>query len=109
LHAYISVERRRWWQAEHWIAALRTQVVALASRRFGLPTSYAKGAHVLPPDAIETLEPTLVRSLDEAELRRALRAAIDALSAELDATDAPLAGRLRPMLVELADETGTVR
>jgi len=76
-------------------------VLALASRRFELPTSYAKGAHLLPSDLTETLEPTLVRSLHEAELRRAFRAAIEALSTELEATDAALAGRLRPMFVEL--------
>ena len=55
----------------------------------------------MPSDLTETLEPTLVRSLHEAELRRAFRAAIEALSTELEATDAALAGRLRPMFVEL--------
>jgi predicted nucleotidyltransferase len=44
------------------------------------------------------LEGTLVRSLDELELRRALAAAADALSAELERTDPTLAARLSPML-----------
>src|SRR5262245_30957471 len=31
LHARISIERGRYWQAEHWISALRTQTTALAA------------------------------------------------------------------------------
>jgi hypothetical protein len=47
------------------------------------------------------LEATLVRSLDEAELQRALNAATTALSTELTRTDPALATRLRPILTEL--------
>ena len=46
--------------------------------------------------------PTLVCSLEEAELRRALAAAAVALAAELERTDAVLATRLRPMLSEFS-------
>jgi hypothetical protein len=35
LHARVCVERRRWWQAEHWIGAVRAQVIALACLRLG--------------------------------------------------------------------------
>lgn len=58
LHARISIERRRWWQAEHCIGALRTHILALACLRLGHPASYAKGAHLLPTDLTEALEPT---------------------------------------------------
>ena len=102
LHARASIERGRWWQAEHWIGALRTETLALACLRLGFPTAYAKGAHRLPADLTGPLEATLVRSLDESELRRALRAAAAALGAELARTDAALAGRLHPTLTELA-------
>jgi hypothetical protein len=54
----------------------------------------------VPPELTASLVPTLVCSLGEAELRRALAAAV-ALAAELEQTDAVLAARLRPMLVEL--------
>ncbi|MFR9778735.1 hypothetical protein ACL02O_22140 [Micromonospora sp. MS34] len=37
LHARVSIERRRWWQAEQWIGALRTQILALSCRRLGHP------------------------------------------------------------------------
>jgi hypothetical protein len=102
LHARAGIERGRWWQAEHWIGALRTETLALACLRLGYPTGYAKGAHLLPAELTGPLEATLVRSLDEAELRRALRAATEALAAELARTDAALAGRLHPTLAELA-------
>ena len=105
LHARISIERGRYWQAEHWIGAMRTQTIALACHRLGLPTSYAKGAHLLPADISGPLETTLVRSTDETELRRALLAAATALAAELTRTDPSLAGRLRPILTELASTT----
>ncbi|MEV6966145.1 nucleotidyltransferase domain-containing protein [Hamadaea sp. NPDC051192] len=105
LHARISIERNRLWQAEHWISAVRTQVIALACLRLGHPTSYAKGAHLLPADLTSMLAATLVRTLDGAELRRALGAAVDALIAELDRTDPALAARLLPALTDLASPT----
>ncbi|WP_179783383.1 hypothetical protein [Micromonospora jinlongensis] len=102
LHARISIERGRYWQAEHWISAMRTQTIALACQRLGHPTSYAKGAHLLPADITGPLETTLVRSTDESELRRALSAAATALTSELTRTDRTLAERLHPILTELA-------
>jgi predicted nucleotidyltransferase len=104
LHARISIERGRYWQAEHWIGALRTETIALACRRLGHPTGYAKGAHLLPADITGPLAATLVRSADETELRRALSAAVGALAAELARSDPALADRLRPALTELAAE-----
>ncbi|GII22375.1 hypothetical protein [Planosporangium mesophilum] len=101
LHARVCIERRRWWQAEHWISAVRDQTLALACLRLGYPTDYAKGAHLLPAALTAPLEATLVRSLDETELRRALAAAVTTLAAELACTDAALAARLRPLLAEL--------
>ncbi|TDB81097.1 hypothetical protein [Micromonospora sp. KC721] len=102
LHAWISIQRNRLWQAEYWISALRSHVIALTSLRLGHPTSYAKGAHLLPADLTEALHATLVRTLDHAELHRALTAAINALIAELERTDPALANRLFPALAELA-------
>ncbi|GIJ43795.1 hypothetical protein Val02_06810 [Virgisporangium aliadipatigenens] len=100
LHARSAIARGRRWQAEHWIGALRTQTLALACLRLGLPSAYAKGAHLLPAEVTDALGPTLVRSLDDDELRRALRAAAQVLLDEIARTDAPLAQRLRPVLTE---------
>ncbi|MEV7236510.1 hypothetical protein AB0N06_21730 [Streptomyces sp. NPDC051020] len=101
LHARVCIERRRWWQAEYWISAVRDHVLTLACLRLGHPASHAKGTHLLPQELTTPLEKTLVRSLDEAELRRALEAATASLATELAHTAPALATRLRPMLTEL--------
>jgi Nucleotidyltransferase domain len=101
LHARACIERGKRWQAEYWTSGVRDQVLALACLRLGHETGYANGAHLLPPELTTPLEATLVRSLDEAELRRALAAAADALVGELERTEPKLAARLRPALVEL--------
>ncbi|WOX11745.1 hypothetical protein [Streptomyces sp. N50] len=101
LHARICLERGRGWQAAHWINVLRDQVITLACLRLGLPTAYSKGAHLLPDEVTTPLESTLIRSLTEPELRRALTATITATAAELDRSDPELATRLHPMLTEL--------
>jgi hypothetical protein len=63
---------------------------------------YAKGADLLPAEVTAPLETTLVRSLAEAELRRALADAAAALRAELDRSDSELGARLGPVLTELS-------
>jgi len=99
LHVRASIERGRRWQAEHWIGQARAHIIGLACLRLGHPTRYAKGAHLLPPEVTDTLSPTLVRSLDDAELRRALAAVVAAFDQELRLHDPALADRLRPVLV----------
>jgi len=102
LHARACIERGKPWQAEYWVSGVRDHVLALACLRLGHASAYAKGADLLPRELTAPLEGTLVRSLDEAELRRALAAAAAAFDAELERTDAALAARLRPTLDELA-------
>jgi hypothetical protein len=92
-------------QAEYWISAVRDLVIALACLRLGHPAAYAKGADLLPAELTATLEPALVRSLDESELRRALAAVAEALAGELERSDPSLASRLGPMLVQLTTLT----
>jgi hypothetical protein len=72
-------------------------------------TPYAKGAHLLPDDLTAALTATLVRAPDQAELRRALAATIDVVTGELGRSDPGLAGRLRPMLAELAGSANVGR
>ena len=102
LHARICIERGKPWQAEWLIGGVREHVLALACVRLGYPARFAKGTDLLPPEVKAAVEPALVRSLDEAELRRALGVAAAALTAELQRTDEALAERLRPALEELA-------
>ncbi|MFE3030758.1 hypothetical protein ACFXKY_03835 [Streptomyces canus] len=103
LHARVCLERGRYWQAEHWISALRDHVITLACLRLGHPAAHAKGAHLLPDDLSTALESTLIRSLTVVELHRALGATIDVVTAELERSRPELALRLAPMLAELAN------
>jgi hypothetical protein len=106
LHARACIERRQPWQAEYWLSATRDQVLALACRRLGRPTGYAKGADLLPPELTAPLAATLIRSLDDTELRRALAVTALALAAELDRADPALAARLHPLLADIAVPAG---
>jgi hypothetical protein len=101
LQARLSIERKRFWQAEHWISATREQVFALAALRLGLHAGFAKSAHLLPGDATVYLEQTLVGALFEAELRRAWEAMAHAFTVEVMRADPAIVARLRPLLSEL--------
>ena len=105
-HVQTCIARRKPWQAEWVLSGIRDNVLALASLRLGYATRYARGADLLPPEVTAPLEATLVRSLDEPELRRAFAAACDALADELDRTDPELATTLRPMLRDLVSAGG---
>lgn len=103
LHVRVCLARGHLWQAEHWIGAMREHILTLACLRLKLPTAHAKGAHLLPGDLTARLAATLVRDLAPAELRRALRATLDAATAEIAHADPATAARLAPLLAELAD------
>ena len=102
LHARSSIERGRVWQAEYMISLIRDQAMAAACLRHGLPAREGRGVDRLPPNEKQRLEGALVRSLELAELRRAMRAAIDCLVDEVSQIDAALAARIEPALRELA-------
>jgi len=101
LHARICLARHRWWQAEHWITAMRDLVITMACVRLGLPAANAKGAHLLPDELTEPLNGTLVREFTEPELTRALTATLSVVTDEIARSDAALAARLRPMFADL--------
>lgn len=103
LHAQTAIARRKPWQAEYWISAIRDHVLTLACLRLRLSTAYAKGADALPSTITMPLEEALLASLEPQELSRALRAAVTALVREVDAADPDLSARLRPTLQSLGD------
>lgn len=105
LHARNSIERGALWQAEYWISALHDHTLTLACLRLGLPAAYAKGADRLPPEVTAPVRQALVRSLEPAELARALDAATEALLSELHETDADAARRLAQPLRALSRRT----
>ncbi|MFL5798183.1 MAG: hypothetical protein ACJ77A_09645 [Actinomycetota bacterium] len=99
--ARTAIARERPWTAEYWISALRDQALALACLRLGEPTDYARGFHRLPSEVVAPYEKALVRSLEPAELRRALGLATQLFLAEVREHDPELGERLRAPLSDL--------
>src|SRR6266699_1967816 len=98
LHAHASIERHKLWQAEYWISGIREHVLELACLRLGENARERRGVDRLPPAMAGPLTETLVRSLDETELRRALAAVTRGLIGELQRWDPNLCARLSPLL-----------
>ena len=99
-HARSSIERNKPWRAEYWISEVRNHTIALACIRLGESAVHGRGVDKLPADVTNPFADTLVRSLDEPELRRALAAATLCLIAEIEKWDAALCARLKPLLQE---------
>ncbi len=100
LHVRAYIERHKPWQAEYWLCEMRHHILELACLRLGENAVEGRGFDRLPSRVREPLAEALVRSLTEAELRRALAVATRCLIAELEAWDAPLSARLSPVLHE---------
>ena len=100
LRARYSIERGGFWQAEYWVSAVRDYALSLACRRRGLPARYGRGFDDLPEDVRAAFDDALVRSLDRAELLRALECAVDGLLREADEVR-ELAARVEPDLRSL--------
>jgi hypothetical protein len=98
LHARSCIERRRVWQAEHYVAAVRDHALSLACLRRGLVAVQARGYDALPSDALAGLDATLPGSVEPDALRAALSASVRALlheGVEADLAHADVvAGRL---------------
>jgi predicted nucleotidyltransferase len=101
VRARVCIERERGLQAEYWISCLRNETLALASRRAGVEDWHARGAHLLPAETRERFAGALVRSLDPAELGRALHVAVGLLLDQSDEAPA-LAARVREHLRAVA-------
>ena len=82
VRARICIERDRPWQAEYWISGARDQALALACLRHGVESRNARGYDELPAELAATFPGALVRSIDRAELTRALSCTIDLLVRE---------------------------
>jgi hypothetical protein len=98
-HARVCIERNQRWQAEYAITHLRHNAMTLTCLRLELPAYYGKGFEQLPSEVRDAFERVLVRSLEPDELRRALRAGIEALLKECEVAndDARILERLREM------------
>jgi hypothetical protein len=98
LHAFVAIERERHWLAEYWTSALRDQVLTLACLRLGEETAWGRGYDRLPAEMKAAMEPGLVRSLESAELRRALEVVAESFLAEVARRDHDLSSRLRSVM-----------
>lgn len=101
LHARVAIERGRYWQAEHWISAVRDYGLHLACRSRGLDGGYGRDFDRLPAEVVDPFNDALVGSLDRDELRRALGNAVAALLGE-SAEVQDMAGKVVGQLRELA-------
>src|SRR5204863_2399221 len=100
LRARFCIERGRYWQAECWISGVHDYAMSLACRARSLPANEARGFDDLPPDVKERFTHAFVRSLDRAELLRALEHAIACLLNEASAAP-DLAAKAEPELRKL--------
>jgi len=101
LHARASIERRRLWQAEHYVGAVRDHALSLACLRHGLPAVQARGYDDLPGEILARFEGTHVAKLEPAALRRALAASVQALMSEGIEADPQIANVVAERLAEL--------
>jgi predicted nucleotidyltransferase len=99
-HARSCIERKKFWQAAYWISEVRNHTIALTCIRLGESAAYGRGVDKLPTAVTSPFVDTLVRSLNEPELRRALAAATMCLIDEIERWDAALCIRLKPLLLE---------
>ncbi len=103
LRARFCIERGRVWQAEYWLSGVRDYALHLACLRRDLPARNGRGFDDLPADVLATFEGALARSLDPAELLRALDVAITGLLREAAHVPeiADMAVQVEPQLREL--------
>ncbi len=104
LRARFCIERGRYWQAEYWASGVRDYALSLACRRRRLPVHHGRGFDLLPQDVRQAAESALPRSIEPAELLRALGGAVDLLLRESEEV-APLAERAAPELRRLMQTT----
>ena len=80
--ARFCIERGRFLQAEYWISAARDYTLSLACLQRNLSPHYGRGFDQLPAEIQTQAEESLVKSLDRAELLRALAAVVHGLLPE---------------------------
>jgi hypothetical protein len=77
--ARFCIERGRFWQAEYWISGARDYTLTLACLQRNLSPHYGRGFDQLPAEIQSRAKDALVRSLDRAELLRALASVVSEL------------------------------
>ena len=101
LHARACIERRRVWQAEHYVGAVRDHALALACLREGQTPVQARGSDDLAPETLAGFAGTHVGAAEPEALRTALAASVSALLRESAAAALPNADIIAERLAEL--------
>jgi hypothetical protein len=101
LHSRACIERRRGWQAEHYVGAVRDHALALACLREGVTAVQARGYDDLSAETLARSEDSHIGSLEPATLRRALAASVLALMQEGAEARLPPAQVVADRLAEL--------
>ena len=105
LHVRSAIARGKLWQAEYMVSASRDHVLAAACRRHELPASEGRGMDLLPDAVVRPFRGALVTRVDAPEIVRAFGVVVRCLLEEARETDARLAARLEPALLDLLEST----
>ena len=100
LHARACIERRRVWQAEHYVAAVRDHALSLACLREGLTAVQARGYDELAAETLARFADTHVVDVEPETLRAALAASVSALLREGQDADLATAKAVAERLTE---------
>ena len=92
LHARACIERRRLWQAEHYVGAVRDHAVSLACLREGVAAVQARGYDDLSAETLARFDDAHVGDVEPQALRRALASSALALTHEGTEARLPHAG-----------------
>lgn len=103
LHGRACIERRRFWQAEHYVGAVRDHALSLACLGRGLPAVQARGHDDLPAETLVLFGAVRIGTLEPESLRSALAASVRALLLVGAEADLPLAEKVAYQLEELVD------
>lgn len=103
LHARACIERRRLWQAEHYIGAVRDHGLSFACLIRGLVAVQARGYDELPAPTLKRFEHSHVTTTEPHRLHRALRASMTALLREAEEAGVPTA---RAIIERVGDLVG---
>ena len=101
LHARACIERRRVWQAEHYVGAVRDHALSLACLRQGVAAVQARGYDDLPAETLARFADTHIEAVEAEALRAALAASVSALLREGEEADLVDAKVVAERLAEL--------
>lgn len=107
LHARTCILRRKFWQAEYMISAVRDHVMTLACIRHSLPDAHGRGMDQLPESVTSQVLGSLVRELHPDELWRAFAVAVASLVGEVNCAGGQFGTRIVADLTELSAKPPT--